>query len=322
MLRNFTVFTVLLVLLPFSTAAYAIAGKFQFVNGEVVVIDATGKQRVAKKGEAIDVGETVSSMSNGFAQIKMEDGGYFAVRADTQFKVDTFKFEGKEDGSERGLFTLIKGSLRSVTGLVGRKHKDNYRIQTATATIGIRGSGADIGHDASVGTAVRTLFGGHSLTSNGKTVETRPGQTALAAPGQPPAIVPSFPFTTNTTAGTGQEKQGVKAESEQPKSEAASDKESSNTADATTTKSTTESTTSTSTSGTTTTTAATPVVASSLTTGPIASTSTIKQLTSALLTVVIPILTTNNTNLTTNTTSSGTAITPAATPVAGDQMPF
>jgi len=135
--RSLAICTLLLALLPFSSAAYAIAGKFQFVSGDVVVLDITGKQRPAKKGEAIDEGETISSQANGFAQIKMEDGGYFAVRADTKFKVDTFRFQGKDDGSEQGLFTLIKGSLRSITGLIGKKHKDNYKIQTATSTIGI-----------------------------------------------------------------------------------------------------------------------------------------------------------------------------------------
>lgn len=193
----------------FSTPAMAIVGKFQFVNGEVLVIDATGKQRVAKKGDNLNEGEVVSTSQGGFAQIKMEDGGFFAVRPDSRFRVDNFKYEGKEDGSEKGFFSLIKGSLRSVTGIVGKKHKDNYKIRTATSTIGIRGSGADVGHEDAVGTAVRTLFGGHSLTTevDGKlvTVDTRPGQIAFAAPGESPKLVPNFPFSTsNGPADPGQ----------------------------------------------------------------------------------------------------------------------
>ncbi|MFM9913927.1 MAG: FecR domain-containing protein [Methylophilaceae bacterium] len=187
--------------LSFSNAAFAIVGKFQFVNGEVTVINAQGQQRVVKKGDSIDEGDTVASASNGFAQIKMEDGGFFAVRPNTKFKVDTFKYNGKDDGSEKGLFSLLKGSLRSVTGVIGKKHHDNYKIQTASSTIGIRGSGADVGYDESVGTAVRTLFGGHTLTSNGQTVETGPGEVALAPPGETPKIVPDFPFNTDNGGG-------------------------------------------------------------------------------------------------------------------------
>lgn len=205
LLNSLGVIAFMAIMLSFSSAAYAIAGKFQFVNGEVLVIDASGKQHAVKKGDTINEGDTVAASSTGFAQIKMEDGGFFAVRPDTRFKVDTFKFNGKDDGSEKGIFSLIKGSLRSVTGLIGKKHRDNYKIQTATSTIGIRGSGADVGHDDAVGTAVRTLFGGHSLTSNGKTVDTHPGETALAQPGQDPKLVSNFPFSTSNgkESGTG-----------------------------------------------------------------------------------------------------------------------
>ena len=193
----FTVSIVLGLALPIQV--FAVAGKFQFVNGEVQVLDASGKVRAVKKGDAVDEGETVASGATGFAQIKMEDGGFFAVRPDTKFKIDTFKYEGKDDGSEQGAFSLIKGSLRSVTGVIGKKHKENYKITTATSTIGIRGSGADVGHNDAIGTAVRTLFGGHSLTSGGKTIITGPGQTAFAPPGETPKFVSNFPFNTSTT---------------------------------------------------------------------------------------------------------------------------
>ena len=188
-------------ILAFPGAAFAIAGKFEFVNGQVQIIDATGTQHNVSKGDVINQGDTISASANGFAQVKMEDGGFFAVRPDTQFRIDTFNFNGKEDGSEKGVFSLIKGSLRSVTGLIGKVHRDNYKINTASSTIGIRGSGADIGNDDAIGTAVLTLFGGHTLTSHGHTIETGPGQIALAAPGQAPKFVPFFPFNTSTSPG-------------------------------------------------------------------------------------------------------------------------
>lgn len=197
--------------ISFSGSVFAVAGKFQFVNGEVQVINAAGAQHKVQKGDSIDEGDTVASAADGFAQIKMEDGGFFAVRPDTQFKVDTFQFNGKTDGSEQGVFSLIKGSLRSVTGLIGKVHRDNYKINTATSVIGIRGSGADVGHSDAIGTAVRTLFGGHSLTSGGKTVVTGPGQVALAPPGEAPKIVPNFPFNTSTSAAGGGNGNGEKS---------------------------------------------------------------------------------------------------------------
>src|SRR5690606_28908415 len=39
-----------------------------------------------------------------------------------------------------GVFRLVKGALRTVTGFIGRSNRDAYKVNTATATIGIRGT--------------------------------------------------------------------------------------------------------------------------------------------------------------------------------------
>ena len=38
------------------------------------------------------------------------------------------------------LIALLKGSFRSITGYIGKTHREGYGISTATATIGIRGT--------------------------------------------------------------------------------------------------------------------------------------------------------------------------------------
>jgi hypothetical protein len=70
----------------------------------------------------------------------MLDGCFVAIRPNTQMKFDQFVFNGKQDGSERSFFSLLKGGFRAVTGLIGSRNKRNYRIKTPSATIGIRGT--------------------------------------------------------------------------------------------------------------------------------------------------------------------------------------
>ena len=43
--------------------------------------------------------------------------------------------------------------MRAITGLIGKRNRDNYRLTTTTATIGIRGSGFKVGYnpDGSLG---------------------------------------------------------------------------------------------------------------------------------------------------------------------------
>lgn len=122
------------------SAEAAVAGRFQFVAGEVKVAAADGKERVARKGDEVNEGESVMTASSASAQIKMTDDGLIVVRPDTKLRITTFLFHGKTDGSERSLISLLRGGFRAITGMIGRVNKDAYKIETPGATIGIRGT--------------------------------------------------------------------------------------------------------------------------------------------------------------------------------------
>jgi len=121
-------------------AEAAVAGRFQFVSGDVKVIAANGKERSASKGGEVNEGESVVTSPSSSAQIKMVDDGLIVVRPDTKLRITTFLYSGKTDGSERSFISLFKGGFRAITGAIGRVNKDNYKIETPTATIGIRGT--------------------------------------------------------------------------------------------------------------------------------------------------------------------------------------
>jgi len=128
-------------LLSFSQAANAgVAGYAQFVNGKVQVISSSGQSYDLKKGGVIHESDTVVTTEGSSAQIKMEDGGFIVVRPNSSLKFDSFAFSGKEDGSEHSFFSLLKGGIRAITGLIGHTNKKNYRINTPNSTIGIRGT--------------------------------------------------------------------------------------------------------------------------------------------------------------------------------------
>lgn len=118
----------------------SVAGRFQFVNGDVKVVAANGKERSASKGSEVSEGESVVTAPSASAQIKMVDDGLIVVRPDTKLRITTFLYSGKTDGSERSFISLFKGGFRAITGAIGRVNKDSYKIETPTATIGIRGT--------------------------------------------------------------------------------------------------------------------------------------------------------------------------------------
>jgi hypothetical protein len=162
-----------------------VAGHVQFVHGTVQVTTPAGLTRPVQKGEAINEGDMLTSAKEASAQIRMRDGGFIAVRPGTRMKFDQFRFRGKEDGEERGFFSLFKGGFRAVTGLIGRLNKHNYRITTPAATIGIRGTD----HEAFVVTPDSALAGvapagAYSKVNVGETTLTTDRGTINVLPNQ------------------------------------------------------------------------------------------------------------------------------------------
>ena len=72
------------------------------------------------------------------AQLRLIDQTMIALRSNTELHLSDFVFE--ESVTDRSSLTLIQGGLRTITGLVGRAQPQNYRLQTPTATVGIRGT--------------------------------------------------------------------------------------------------------------------------------------------------------------------------------------
>src|SRR5665647_2438897 len=131
---------VLLLLAAYAGAAFGVAGNVQFVIGDVKLINKAGESQALQKGAAINEGDRIVTADGASAQIKMVDGGFIAIRPNTDMGFDTYRYSGKEDGTENAVVSLLQGGFRTITGLIGRTNKQNYLVKTATATIGIRGT--------------------------------------------------------------------------------------------------------------------------------------------------------------------------------------
>ena len=125
------------------------AAQVDFSVGNVTVVGANGQSRALGKGAQVEQGDTVNT-NGGRAQLRFTDGAYVSLQPESQFRIDQYRFDGKQDGNEKGFFSLIKGGLRTITGLVGRSNKANYQVSTSVATIGIRGTEYTIQYGQSV----------------------------------------------------------------------------------------------------------------------------------------------------------------------------
>ena len=121
------------------------AGKVLMAIGEVKAVR-KGQSIALTRGTSIQSGDTIITGIASNAQVRMSDGAIIALRAQTEFKIDEYKYNGKQDGSEKASLSLVKGGVRAVTGAIGQQNKDNLQVNAVVATVGIRGTGFNINY--------------------------------------------------------------------------------------------------------------------------------------------------------------------------------
>ena len=213
-------------------AAGAAAGEFSFVTGEVTLTKANGQRSTPVKGTPVDPGDRIATGANGMAQLTMVDNARLSLRPATQFQIEAYP--QRADAADGAVLSLLKGTLRTFTGLLASSNRDKFVMKTRVATVGIRGSGnilyacegqdCDESIDKTVAqspggaTINHTIEGSHAITNilaearpgvpaqqgGATTVITGPGQTVLVAGNQPPRYIPMPRFigesATNPTA--------------------------------------------------------------------------------------------------------------------------
>ncbi len=180
-------------------SAPAAVARVDFAVGGVVATGSDGKSRKLIRGESIFEGDLIAT-SDGRAQLRFTDGGYMSLQPQTEFRVDDYRFAGQADGSERGFFSLLKGGMRTITGIVGRSNPPNYQLRTTVATIGIRGTEYTVTYTNSILHSVAN--GGTTLVNGAGSFNVNAGETVMVKEfNTPPTRVSTRPDVGPTPAG-------------------------------------------------------------------------------------------------------------------------
>lgn len=191
-MKRLLAFLVLVLACQAVTAA-EIFGTVDALSGSATVSDASGKPQSLAVGQRVSDGATINTADDGELHITTVDGGFIALRPNTTFKIDEYKAEGA--GTDKVWMSLLKGSMRSITGWIGKHNTQAYRLTTPTATIGIRGTD----HETTViEESAEDEAGTYDTVNEGATVmetpqgkaEVMPGKHAFAAKNR--ALAPVF----------------------------------------------------------------------------------------------------------------------------------
>lgn len=197
---------ILIAALGFGVGAHAgQAGVVTHLSGVLSVKRADAAPTVLSVKSEIREGDLLSTAEETYARIKFVDGGEVVMRPGSQLRVETYAYNQAKPESDNVALSILKGGLRAVTGLLGKRNHDKVNFTTSTATIGIRGThfGAlmcqnDCGNVATTtgrppanGLHVDVADGAIVVRNGAGQVQLNAGQFGFVAnPATPPAAVP------------------------------------------------------------------------------------------------------------------------------------
>jgi hypothetical protein len=115
------------------------AGLVKSVRGDVQLLSGSTKTRAAAAGDTVAPIDRLSTGPDSGASVVLRDGTTLVVGPSSRMDLKQFHFDSTTQ--EGGMVvSLLRGTLRMVTGLIGKTHPDAVRVETQSAVIGIRGT--------------------------------------------------------------------------------------------------------------------------------------------------------------------------------------
>ena len=112
-------------------------GNVSAVKG-VAKIERNTKSIAIKYGSAIEERDKIVTQNKSKVQIILKDQTVVTIGENSKYSFDEYKFDTK--ANSKANMKLSHGFFRVVTGKIGKIAPERFKIQTKSATIGIRGT--------------------------------------------------------------------------------------------------------------------------------------------------------------------------------------
>lgn len=138
MVRKIAILNKSLFLLMFlSTSIFAQIGQVVALKGEVNIERESKIQELLLKDE-IFKNDQITTLKDSRTQLLLNDETVITIGENSIFKVDEYLFnEEKESNLKMNFFN---GTFKVISGKIGKLNPDSFKLQTKTASIGIRGT--------------------------------------------------------------------------------------------------------------------------------------------------------------------------------------
>jgi hypothetical protein len=112
-------------------------GKITALSGEATLSRST-KNLPAALGTNLEIKDTIATAKNSKAQLTFKDNTIITVGKQTVFSVEEYLNDTSANSDAK--FNVVTGTIRAMSGKIGKIAPDKFKVKTKTATIGIRGT--------------------------------------------------------------------------------------------------------------------------------------------------------------------------------------
>lgn len=114
------------------------AGTVKLVKGLVQLENAQGSKAL-RPGDAVNVADVVATGADGATSLVLRDGSTLILGPSSRLELKRFAFDATtQDGNL--LVSVLRGTLRMITGLIGKARPEAVEVHTPTTIIGVLGT--------------------------------------------------------------------------------------------------------------------------------------------------------------------------------------
>lgn len=130
---------ILLLFLFLGLSLFASIGKISALNGKVV-IDRQKQLLDANLGFDLEEKDLVLTDDKSKAQITLNDGTVLSLGKNSKLNISEYVFDEKDSSNSKAEFKFVEGTFKSITGAIGKVAPEKFKLETKSASIGIRGT--------------------------------------------------------------------------------------------------------------------------------------------------------------------------------------
>jgi hypothetical protein len=119
-------------------ATASAAGIFKAVEGEVLLIKGDARS-TPQVGQALAETDRIQTGPKSGAAVTLADGTVVSIGANSTVALSAMRYEPVGQTGNLAV-QIVQGTLRMITGTLGKTQPENVKVNTPTAVIGVRGT--------------------------------------------------------------------------------------------------------------------------------------------------------------------------------------